>query len=179
MPNPEWFKKLPLSLISEAAVKHQLDPAVIAAITWHESKGIRFKTRAEIRLSQERYLVSYREFADRLDISVETERVAQLHSWGLMQVMGYVARELGHRGYLVELTDAELGLKYGCLQLKRLYRKYGSDEDVISAYNQGGPYKDVVGMYKNQRKYVDVVCGYLRDLRAEGFGPVFTRTWNG
>ena len=179
MNDAKWLSKLPLDLISAASVKHGLDAAVVAAIVWHESKGVALKTRAEVRQSQDKYLVNYRDFAERLGISETTEKVAQQHSWGLMQIMGYVARELGHMGYLTELLQPELNLRYGCMKLKKLYQKYGNDGDVISSYNQGGPYRTPGGMYFNQKEYVDVVSKYLRELQNAGYGPTFSGSWNG
>ena len=86
-----------------------------------------------------------------------TERIAQKTSWGLMQVMGAVARELGFKGrFLSELLKPELGIEYGCKQLKRQYKRYDNWQDAISAYNQGNNRKSDNGDYANQG-YVDRV----------------------
>jgi soluble lytic murein transglycosylase-like protein len=63
----------------------------------------------------------------------------QQASWGLMQVMGAVARERGYRGvYLPELVDVETNLKYGCAHLGHLLE--WADADVpkaLAAFNAG------------------------------------------
>jgi len=68
---------------------------------------------------------------------------AQQASWGLMQVMGAVARERGFRGpYLPELTQPAVGLTYGCLHLRHLCQRHFSRhgwDGVFAAYNTGGP----------------------------------------
>ena len=73
----------------------------------------------------------------------DNEWWAQQASWGLMQVMGAVARERGFKGdYLTELCDPAIGIQYGCAHLvwlkNKLYAKYGW-QGVLSAYNSGSP----------------------------------------
>jgi soluble lytic murein transglycosylase-like protein len=46
-----------------------------------------------------------------------TEAVARSISWGLMQIMGEVARELGYKGHLAQLCDPGVGLEWGCKHL--------------------------------------------------------------
>lgn len=92
----------------------------------------------------------------------------QRMSWGLMQVMGATARELGFQGtFFTELCNPpELGLKYGMLYLRKLYKKYGDWPDAIASYNAGHPEKNKAGQYMNQT-YVDKI------LKAWGsFEPV-------
>ena len=74
--------------------------------------------------------------------SRETEEKARAFSWGLMQVMGQVAREEGFTGpYLAELIEPATGIEYGCRHLARHARSfpaptYGWDA-VCAAYNGG------------------------------------------
>lgn len=73
-------------------------------------------------------------------ITVETEKVMRSCSWGLMQVMGQVAREMGCKEpFLSSLCSPEVGLAYGCRKLFALSLKYATLEEVISAYNAGSP----------------------------------------
>ena len=63
----------------------------------------------------------------------------QQASWGLMQIMGAVARELGFAGlYLPALCDPALNLTYGCqkLQLELEWAK-GDVRAALAAYNGG------------------------------------------
>ena len=94
-----------------------------------------------------------------------TERHEQMTSWGLMQVMGAVARELGHTGPLSDLLDPPTGLFYGCLHLRRFRAKYDIWPDVIAAYNAGSPRRVAgqIGPYVNQ-SYVDKVLAAWNNL---------------
>ena len=96
---------------------------------------------------------------------MDTELIAQKTSWGLMQVMGTVARELGHRGWLSELCEPERGIYYGCLHLKKLMDRHGNLSDTVAAYNAGSPRRDVNGKYVNQ-EYVDRFIRVLSEVGA-------------
>lgn len=65
---------------------------------------------------------------------------AQQASWGLMQVMGAVARECGFKGdYLTELNDIEVGLRFGCRHLAKKMHEAGQDVGkALLAWNGGG-----------------------------------------
>ncbi|MBK5943332.1 lytic transglycosylase domain-containing protein [Halorhodospira halophila] len=86
-----------------------------------------------------------------------TESYGQRTSWGLMQIMGATAREIGFKGtFLSELCDPETNLQYGCEYLMRLYRRFGNQHGwtgVAAAYNAGSP-RMTDGRYVNQ-EYVD------------------------
>ncbi|WP_158608538.1 lytic transglycosylase domain-containing protein [Stagnimonas aquatica] len=91
-------------------------------------------------------------------ITPNTEWVAQQTSYGLMQVMGSLAREQGFKGYLSALCDPLAGVNSGCAYLRALSRKHFASlgwDGVIAAYNAGSPRKDGV-RYINQ-EYVDGV----------------------
>lgn len=151
------------SALSQVADKYGLDHNLVLAIISHETNGNPFKTRYEPAW---KYLYFPRECADKLLISVETETVMQSMSWGLMQVMGSVAREKGFSSDLPKLTDPQLGLEYGCMHLKHKLEVYGGNEtDAISSYNAGKVIKTDGGLYLNQVTYVDPVCAILRELR--------------
>ena len=85
----------------------------------------------------------------------------QQASWGLMQVMGAVAREHGFRGaYLTELCDPELNLEYGCRHLTALRGRFHQAHGwagVIAAYNAGSPRRISEGGPFENQKYVDQV----------------------
>lgn len=84
------------------------------------------------------------------------EEDAQKTSWGLMQVMGAVARGYGFQGDLRQLLRPAVGLEYGCRHLAYYFKKYGNWCDAISSYNQGSPRRTDEGRYQNQA-YVDKV----------------------
>lgn len=78
-------------------------------------------------------------------VSALTEWITQQTSWGLMQVMGAVAREFGFRGHLPQLCFPTDGLTYGCRHLVNLKRAHYAAHGwagVVSAYNSGRPTGD-------------------------------------
>ena len=93
-------------------------------------------------------------------ISLETEMSGLATSWGLMQIMGVVARERGYtRAYLTELCKYDYGLEYGCRHLKHLEQRFMDAHGwngVIAAYNAGSPRRDQTGEFVNQ-SYVNKI----------------------
>lgn len=65
-----------------------------------------------------------------------TEWSHQRTSWGLMQVMGGVAREHRHIGWLSSLCDPERGLDVGCAHLGGYLSRY-PEHEAIASYNVG------------------------------------------
>lgn len=153
-------------LIVKSAENFRLDANLIRAIVLVESGGNNFKCRFEPAWPSA-YLVSPREYADKLCISLATETMLQSTSFGLMQILGSVSRERGFKLDLLMLSLTDIGLFYGCKQLRYLFDHIGDDEDhVICAYN-GGLHvgKTPGGLYVNE-KYLDKVHSELRKLRA-------------
>jgi Transglycosylase SLT domain len=73
-------------------------------------------------------------------VSDSTERTLRATSFGLMQILGQVARERGFRGaFLTQLCDPTIGVHYGALHLSGLLAKHGNLPDALSAYNAGTP----------------------------------------
>lgn len=124
-----------VALAIQAANAHGLDPAIVCAICEVESSWRPWAIRWEPGF--------YMGYIADLEIETVppctevTERHTRAFSFGLMQVIGQVARELGFGGmYLSELCDPEVGLDYGCIKLRRCYRLHpASIEDAIAAYN--------------------------------------------
>lgn len=88
-----------------AAQAHGLDPALVQAVCEQESNWVPWAIRYEPAF-EARYV-------DPLGLA-PTEAFARGFSWGLMQLMGQVARELGFTGHLASLCDPETGLEWGC-----------------------------------------------------------------
>ncbi len=84
-------------------------------------------------------------------------------SWGLLQVMGLTAREIGYKErYLSRLCDPALGLYYGAKYLRSRYD--GGDQTwagALAAYN-GGFGGNMHPPYRNQH-YVDKVISNARE----------------
>lgn len=102
-----------------------------------------------------RYEPGYRWLVGDAHTLTPSERIGQQISWGLMQVMGGVAREYGFKGYFTALCDPTVGLRYGMLHLRKFWNKYQNWPDVIASYNAGHPVR-TDGKYANQG-YVDKV----------------------
>jgi soluble lytic murein transglycosylase-like protein len=90
------------------------------------------------------YLKTPSYYAKKLGITTDTEMIFQKISWGLMQVMGSVYRELGYSGYLNALSnDIERQIKYGINHFFRFYTYYKHDlYKAILGYNRGFSVKD-------------------------------------
>lgn len=85
----------------------------------------------------------------------------QQASWGLMQVMGAVAREYGFQEpYLPQLCEVRYGLEYGCTVLKaRLRWASGDVAKALAAYNAGQ------GGWTNGRDYAVKVLRHLSTVQ--------------
>ena len=98
-----------LALARASAARHALDPALVCAVVEHESAWDAHAIRYEPGF-RTRYVAP-------LGLP-PTEEVARSISWGLMQVMGQVAREHGFSGkFLSALCDPAAGLDIGCAVL--------------------------------------------------------------
>jgi soluble lytic murein transglycosylase-like protein len=148
-----------ISLISKA---EGVSTDLVMAIIMTESAGNTFAVRYEPGW---KYFVEPNNWALKLRITYDTERILQACSWGLMQIMGSVAREMLFDGELPKLCQEDVGLTFGVRKLKTLVKKYPKTNDVIAAYNAGTPRIKPDGKYANQ-VYVDKVNAYLNMLRA-------------
>lgn len=145
--------------IQAAARAADVDTMLALAIAEVESAGDPLACRFEPGW---KYHYNVEQFARQCRITPETERILQSCSFGVMQVMGTVARELGFSENILKLADVNLGAKYGCLKLKSLKSILRTTEDVIAAYNAGTPRRDpATGKYMNQA-YVDKVLKLYR-----------------
>lgn len=91
------------------AQQHSLDPALVCAVIEQESSWDTHAIRYEPAF-RSRYVVP-------LELA-PTEEIARSISWGLMQVMGQVAREHGFsEKFLSALCESKNGLVIGCLVL--------------------------------------------------------------
>lgn len=127
-----------LASVREAASAHGLDPAVVAGVVDTESGWNTWAIRYEPAY---RWLYpSRRRVTHPHGVSTQTEIAQQKTSWGLLQVMGAVARELGYQEpFLSGLCMPALGLEYGCKHLANLVSRYGTINRALAAYNAGRP----------------------------------------
>lgn len=140
------------------APKYHLPPKLVEAIIEHESECDRFAHRIEpayawlwnvrhnVPFTVTPEIAAHRlppaDFPEPSGISRETEWIDQQSSWGLMQVMGAVAREQGFTGPMPGLCDPIINVNHGCQLLqKRAHRYLDSDgwAGVLESYNAGHP----------------------------------------
>ena len=131
-------------IIEGCSAAHGIPTAVIFGIISQESAWDTWAMRYEPDFTA-RYVVAA------FPKSTPTFRVQNGSSWGLMQTMGLVARELGYKDNLLYLLRPEIGIEWGCRKLAALEKRYGVGrsrleefgtrgvlgQDVVSAYNQG------------------------------------------
>jgi soluble lytic murein transglycosylase-like protein len=153
-------------IAAENAEKHGLELDLVLAIITVESNFDPLAHRFEPHWNYALESAAQAHFAQQNKLSLATENVDESTSFGNMQIMGSVCRELGFSGNLAQLFDPEYGIHYGCLKLKLELKKHPDLTDAISAYNQGSP-RRVGGIYANQ-DYVDKVMANYRGLKTQG-----------
>lgn len=129
-----------IALAKTVAMRHGLAPELVAALCDHETGGTwdPFTCRYE-EAFYEHYVRPMKMPFDAIR-SMATEAVTRSTSYGLGQIMGETARELGFTGrYLTELCDPETGLEYACKKLTQCLQLANGDIAAgLSKYNGGG-----------------------------------------
>lgn len=122
-------------LARRAAAAQSLDPALVCAVVEQESGWNPWAMRYEPHFFA-KYIAS---LYTNNKISA-SEAYARGFSWGLMQVMGQVARETGFDAlFLSALCDSEQGLALGCKVLRRKFdAATGDTARALLAWNGGG-----------------------------------------
>ena len=119
-----------LTLAKLAAERHHLNAALVCAVIEQESgwntNAIRYEPAFRMRYVAPLALPP-------------TEEIARSISWGLMQVMGQVAREHGFDGkFLAQLCEPAAGLEIGCTVLAaKLSKAQGDTERGLMSWNGG------------------------------------------
>jgi len=123
--------------IKEEAIKQNADPTIIAAICKVESNFNIWAIRFEPAFLRKYVPKEPKRFGA---ISKATERQLQAHSFGLMQIMGLVAREKGYKGvYLTALCEPLENLKWGIKHwMYCLKRRNGDIKKALLRWNGGG-----------------------------------------
>jgi len=125
----------PVALARRAAAAQSLDPALVCAVIEQESGWNPWAMRYEPA-----FFVKYVANLYTNNKISASEAYARGFSWGLMQVMGQVAREAGFDGtFLSALCDPEQGLTTGCKVLRRKFDAMAGDAPrALLAWNGGG-----------------------------------------
>ena len=123
-----------VALAHAAAAAHKLDPALVCAVVEQESEWNPWAVRYEPSFLSRYVAPLYT--AGKLSA---TEAYTRSMSWGLMQVMGQVAREAGFdEPSLAELCDPSTGIEWGCrLLATRFARAHGDAATALLAWNGG------------------------------------------
>jgi soluble lytic murein transglycosylase-like protein len=123
-----------IELARRVASAHSLDPALVCAVIEQESAWNPWAVRYEPGFLSRYVAPLYT--AGKLSA---TEAYTRSMSWGLMQVMGQVAREAGfEEASLAELCDPVAGVDWGCrLLAARLARAHGDVAAALLAWNGG------------------------------------------
>ena len=133
--HPRWNRDDLMALARQAAAAHQLYPELVCAVCEQESAWNPWAIRYEPRFFG-RYVAPLFT-ANKISA---TEAYARGFSWGLMQVMGQVAREHGFAGAsLPELCDPAVGLEFGCRVLAaKMAAAEGDVTRALLLWNGGG-----------------------------------------
>jgi peptidoglycan lytic transglycosylase len=114
--NPPWYERIRYPLrysefVRVHARRHSLDPALLAAVIYQESK---FRAHAK----------SSSGAMGLMQLTPETAR-------------GIAIRTHGNAFHTSDLYNPEINIRYGSWYLDNLFRKYGSERLVLAAYNAG------------------------------------------
>jgi soluble lytic murein transglycosylase-like protein len=123
-----------LALARRAAAAQSLDPALVCAVVEQESGWNPWAMRYEPAFFAKYVANLYTN--NKISAS---EAYARGFSWGLMQVMGQVAREAGFDAlFLSALCDPEQGLATGCKMLRKKFDAMAGDMTrALLAWNGG------------------------------------------
>lgn len=134
-----------------------LDPCLVLAIMWQESKFDPIAVRFEEEKFEKKSFYLPQIIAPKLRISVATEQALQCFSFGTMQILGSTARGDGYTESLLHLAgNTQTGIFWGMNHLSKLVEKYGNTDSAIASYNSGSPRFQANGKFTNQ-DYVDNV----------------------
>jgi hypothetical protein len=166
--------------VEDVARRHGLEPDLVEGVCRVESSGNRFawnpephyrylwnvKTKQPFRKMTAAEVASKRPPVDFPTLAGDRDQEywGQQSSWGLMQVMGAVAREFGFQEpYLPQLCEVRYGLEFGCAVLQSRVRWSGGDVDkALAAYNAGqGGWKNGIGYAQKVRS----AWAHVSDMR--------------
>src|SRR5580692_2027545 len=143
-----------IDLARQIASEHSLEPALVCAVIEQESAWNPWAVRYEPGFLSHYVAPLYT--AGKL---TATEAYTRSMSWGLMQIMGQTARELGFSGKsLTELCDPATGVKFGCqLLASKLTRAHDDVSAALLAWNGGGNAGYPTEVLARTRNYSSVI----------------------
>ncbi len=151
--NPPWFERLHYPLryseyIRVHAQEHQLDPALVAAVIYQESK---FRSSAKSS-------------SGAIGLMQLTPATAK----------GIAIRTHGNAFHTSDLYNPEINIRYGAWYLKDLFTKYGSERLVLAAYNAG---QGNVDRWRAEGKPIQFPETRAYVSRVEHLKTIYRRAW--
>jgi soluble lytic murein transglycosylase len=145
--SPPWYERLRYPLAYETIIRgharnYRLDPALLAAMIYQESKF-------EVDARSEAGAIGL------MQLRPDTAR-------------GIAVRTGGSQFRVDDLYDPEINVRYGSWYLRHLLDKYGSEERALAAYNGGQGNVDRGVIYRETRHYVQRVLE-LRVIYREAY----------
>lgn len=156
-----WLASPPLGIIETTCKSFLVDPLILVSLIYTESRGNQFATRYEGGFH---FTSNLAKWARHTHVLEQTELVGQKTSWGLMQVMGGTAREMGFDGNFPQLCDAGIGIKYGAMYYWRQMERYKDPMQAVAAYNAGSVRMTISGEELVNQNYVDKVFAVLKEI---------------
>jgi len=151
--SPPWYERLRYPLryseyVTVHAREHQLDPALLAAVIYQESKF-----RADAKSS-----------SGAIGLMQLTPSTAQ----------GIAIRTHGSRFTTSDLYNPEINIRYGSWYLSDLFEKYGSERLVLAAYNAG---QGNVDRWRAEGKPIQFPETVAYVQRVEHLQTIYRRAW--
>lgn len=151
--SPPWYERIRYPLryaqfVRVYARDHDLDPALVAAVIYQESK---FDKQAKSS-------------SGAIGLMQLTPATAQ----------GIALRTGGGAFHTDDLYDADINIRYGAWYLKNLFLKYGSEELVLAAYNAGQGNVDRWRANGQEIQFAETRA-YVK--RVEHLKDVYRRAW--
>lgn len=129
-------------MIKTISLNQEINPKLVQAIVCKESGGDSNAVRFEIGYFDNGVVKSEAltwEKSHKGMPSYQTERAMRATSFGLLQIMGQLAREQGYKGdFLTYLLDPRENILFGITIMKKwLVRLKGNVDHLILAWNRG------------------------------------------
>lgn len=167
---PEYAKSFYWKQILDAQDKYGIGWELIAAVILTESSGNQYAYRYEPNF---KWIHDTNRLQNLWKCTNETALVMQKSSYGLMQIMGATAIDLGLLNiefpfkWPTLLYDINYNLEFGCKLLRQKIDKYGHNmDDIYAAYN-AGEVKKKDNIYQNEWAVIKFRKFY-RDMKGEG-----------
>ena len=152
--NPPWYERIRYPLryseyVRVHAEEHGLDPALVAAVIYQESK---FRSS----------VVSSSGAIGLMQLTPATAR-------------GIAIRTGGSRFRTDDLYNPEINIRYGAWYLDNLFKKYGNEQLVLAAYNAG---QGNVDRWRANGEGIEFPETRAYVKRVEDLTSIYRRVWH-